>query len=84
MRAVPGSRRTTVVGRYGDGWKIRVVAAPERGRANDELCRYLAGLLGVHRSSVSIVAGAGARDKLVEVLGLSAEDCASRLEAAAT
>lgn len=67
---MPGSRRCEVVGRYGDAWKVRVTAAPQKGKANDELRAFLAGLLGVGRDQVSVVAGAGSRDKLVEVRGI--------------
>jgi uncharacterized protein YggU (UPF0235/DUF167 family) len=59
-----------VVGRYGDGWRVRVAAPPERGRANAELVSYLAALVGVPRGAVRILAGRGSRDKLVEVRGV--------------
>lgn len=81
MRAVPGSRRSGVVGPYGDAWKVRVAAAPEQGRANDELVRVLARALEVDRRAVRVVAGASSRDKVVEVDGLDAATAAARLGA---
>jgi uncharacterized protein YggU (UPF0235/DUF167 family) len=72
-----------VVGRHGEGWKVRVAAPPVDGRANESLRRLLAEVLAVPRSDVRIVAGAGARDKLVEVAGLDADDAHRRLAAAA-
>jgi uncharacterized protein YggU (UPF0235/DUF167 family) len=42
FRVAPGSVRSGVVGRHGDGWKVRVAAAPGRGKANDELIGLLA------------------------------------------
>ena len=72
LRVSPGARRSAVAGRYGDGWKVRVAAPPEGGRANAELERHLAGLLGVDRRAVRVVAGARSRDKVVEVDGVSA------------
>lgn len=82
VRAVPGSARAAIVGPYGDAWKVRLSAAPEKGRANDELVRLLAKLLGIHRHAVRVVAGASARDKLVELDGVTAEQAAAALHAA--
>jgi len=72
VRVSTGARRTEVAGRYGSGWKVRVAAPPERGRANEALLEHLAGLLGVPRTAVRLAAGAGSRAKVVEVDGLSA------------
>jgi uncharacterized protein len=71
-----------VVGRYGGSWKIRVAAPPEDGRANDAVVSLLAGTLGLHRRDVAIVAGHGARDKIVALDGISAEELEERLAAA--
>jgi uncharacterized protein YggU (UPF0235/DUF167 family) len=39
---VPGAKGPGVVGRHGDGWKVRVAAPAERGRANEALLGLLA------------------------------------------
>jgi uncharacterized protein (TIGR00251 family) len=83
LRVAPGSARPGVVGRYGDGWKVRVAAPPERGRANDAVVSLLAETLAVPRDAVTIVAGHGARDKVVSLAGLDEEDIERRLTAAA-
>ena len=70
LRVVPGAKRAGIVGRHGDGWKVRVTAAPERGAANDALVRLLADALAVAPASVEIVSGHGGRDKTVRVAGL--------------
>jgi uncharacterized protein (TIGR00251 family) len=75
----PGAARTELVGKHGDGWRARVAAAPERGRANEALVRLLAEVLGVPRSSVHVVGGRGARSKVVEVDGLDAIEVERRL-----
>jgi uncharacterized protein (TIGR00251 family) len=71
VRVSPGAHRTAVVGPHGEGWKVRVAAPPEGGRANTELERHLAGLFGVDRRAVRVVAGARGREKTVEVDGVS-------------
>jgi uncharacterized protein (TIGR00251 family) len=80
FRVLPGARRSEIVGRYGDAWKVRVRAAPERGRANAELLALLAERLDVQLAELSIVGGHAARDKVVELQGLSAAEAASRME----
>ena len=79
VRVSPGSRRTEVAGRYGAGWKVRVAAPPERGRANEALVLHLAELLGVPKAAVRVVAGPASRDKVVEVDGLTAAQVDSAL-----
>jgi uncharacterized protein len=74
VRVVPGARSSAVVGRHGDGWKVRVTAAPERGRANRALLELLAGRLDVRVDALRLVAGHAARDKIVEVEGISADE----------
>ena len=69
-----------MVGRHGDGWKLRVTAAPERGRANDEVLAVLAIVLDVPRTAMRLVAGAASRDKVVEVDGLDAAEIDRRLD----
>jgi uncharacterized protein len=79
----PGAARTELVGRHGDGWKVRVAAPAEGGRANQALVQLLADALALPRDLVRIVSGHVGRRKLVEVADLGAEEVGRRLEAAA-
>ena len=79
LRVVPGARDSGVVGRHGEAWKVRVKAPPERGRANDAAVRLLAETLRVAPESVTLVAGHGSRDKVVEVAGLDRAEAERRL-----
>jgi len=60
------------VGRYGDGWRARVAAPPERGKANAALVELLAETLDVPRARVRVVGGQTSRRKIVEIEGLDA------------
>ena len=82
LRVSPGATRSAVVGRHGRGWKLRVAAPPEGGRANASVVDLLATSLDVRRPDVRIVAGAGSRDKVVEISGLTLEEAERRLEQA--
>lgn len=81
LRVSPGAGRSAVVGRHGDAWKLRVVAAPERGRANASVVELLATSLDLRRPDVRIVSGAGSRDKVVELVGITRDEVERRLAA---
>lgn len=83
LRVVPGAKRPGIVGRYGDAWKIRVVAAPEAGQANDAVLDLLARTLDLPRRDVELAAGKASRDKVVVLDGLSSEAADEMLAAAA-
>jgi uncharacterized protein len=82
LRVSPGAVRSAVVGRHGGGWKVRVAAAPERGRANQALVELLSETLAVPRSKVRVVSGASGRDKMVELAGIAPEETDRRLAVA--
>jgi uncharacterized protein (TIGR00251 family) len=75
----PGAARTKLVGRHGDGWKARVAAPPERGRANEALVELLAVALEVPASAIRIVGGRSGRAKVVEVAELDQVEVERRL-----
>jgi uncharacterized protein len=81
LRVVPGAKNPGVVGRQGEAWKLRVTAAPERGRANEAALELLARSLGVEQSDVRLVSGHASRDKVVEVSGIEASEAERRLSA---
>ena len=84
LRVAPGAARAAIVGRHGDAWKLRVAAAPERGKANDAVLDLLAETLVLPRSDVTLVSGGSSRDKIVELAGLGSEEIDRRLALAQT
>jgi hypothetical protein len=83
LRVVPGAKRPGVVGRYGDAWKVRVVAAPEAGKANDAVLDLLARTFDLPRRDLELTAGKASRDKVVVLDGLTSEAADKILAAAA-
>ena len=57
---VPGASRSEIVGPHGAAIRIRVTAAPEKGRANREAEKLLERFFG---TPVTLVAGATSRRK---------------------
>ena len=72
LRIIPRAARDMVQGPLGDRLKIRLQAPPVEGKANKALLKFLSRRLGVPTSRLSLVAGAGAREKTVLVEGLDA------------
>ncbi len=69
----PRAARTEYVGRHGDALKFRVAAPPVEGAANEELRRYLAGLLGLPKRALVVRSGKAARHKRILVKQISAK-----------
>lgn len=59
--------------------KARVSCVPEKGKANKALVVLLAKVLGVPKSSVSVVSGDTARQKILRIEG-DPEDLAKRID----
>lgn len=73
------ARRNAVIGEVGDALKIALTAPPVEGKANEACIAFLAELLDVPRSSITIAAGETSRNKLIRVAGLSAVEVGKRL-----
>jgi hypothetical protein len=83
VRAQPRASRSAIAGEHGGSLRVRLAAPPVNGAANEELIRFLAERLGVPRRRVTLLRGAGAREKVVAVEGLAPEEARRRLGAEA-
>jgi uncharacterized protein (TIGR00251 family) len=69
VKAIPRSAKTEIVGTMADGTlKIRIAAPPEKGKANEELIRFLGAHFGT--KDVEIVSGHTAGLKIVRLPGV--------------
>ena len=82
VRVHPRARKNAITGALGDALKLSLTAPPAEGRANDACIEFLAEVLRLPRSSVTIAAGLTSRNKVVRVSGFSASAVAERLAAA--
>lgn len=67
VKVVPGSSRDEIVGWLGDALKIKVMAPPERGKANDAVVELLAERLGLSADAITVVSGHSSPSKVVAV-----------------
>ena len=63
----PNARKNEVVGLHGNSLKIKLATLPIDGRANKALLEYLAELLNVRLSQVTLKQGEKSRHKIIEI-----------------
>ena len=80
VRVSPGSAQTKVAGEYDGAVKVYVSAAPEKGRANAELLKFLAGALGVPKRTLEVVSGDTSRTKRIAAATDDARGLVERLQ----
>jgi uncharacterized protein len=79
VKVHPRAKKNASTGQVGDALKLALTAPPVEGRANQACVEFLAEVLNVPRSSVTIAAGENSRNKLIRVHGLSAAQVEERL-----
>src|SRR5947199_10867721 len=80
LRVQPRASRNSVAGWTGDILNIRLTAPPVEGAANAACLKFLADLLDLPRARVSLLRGKRARNKVVQITGLSQEEVYARLK----
>ena len=68
VKVIPRSAKSEIVGEMADGTvKVKIAAPPEKGKANEALCAFLAKHYGVARTAVAVVSGHTAAIKLIRI-----------------
>jgi uncharacterized protein (TIGR00251 family) len=81
VKVQPRARKNAITGELDGALKLALTAPPLDGKANAACIEFLANLLRVSRSSITIASGQASRRKLIRVAGLSAEEIQKRLTA---
>ena len=79
VKVTPAARSDGFAGWMGDTLKVRVRAAPEKGKANDAVVGLIARWLNVERAAVSVRRGRTSQSKVIAIDGLSADEVRYRL-----
>jgi len=79
IKVHPRARKNAITGELGGALKLSLTAPPVEGRANEACIEFLANLLKVPRSSVTIASGQSSRRKVIRVSGASADEVQKRL-----
>ncbi len=67
VQITPNAKKTEVIGVLDDALKLKLQAQPIDGKANDALIRYLAAVLKLPRSAITITHGLSNKKKLLEI-----------------
>lgn len=67
INVIPRSSETKIVEQNDNFLKIKIKSAPEKGKANDELIKFLAKHFKISKSKVNIIKGKTSRNKIVEI-----------------
>ena len=79
VKVHPRAKKNAITGAIGNALKLSLTAPPIEGRANEACIEFLANLLKLPRSSVTIASGQNSRRKVIRVVGLSAEEVRKRI-----
>ena len=79
IKVVPGSSKTAISGLLDGKLKVKVAAAPERGKANKVLVDFLADQLGIRKKLINITSGLTSPVKYVQVSDMSSKTLLKRL-----
>ena len=83
VKVVPGASRTRLMGELDGRAKVAVAAPPEGGKANKALIAYLADLMGLRKSAVTVESGATSPLKTVRITGADAAQVLRALDVGA-
>lgn len=68
VKVIPKSNRTELAKPLADGTlKVKIKAAPEKNKANEELIRFLSDHFGVSKENIRIVRGHTSSLKIIDV-----------------
>jgi len=73
VKVVPGSSRNQIVGWLGDALKIKVMAPPEKGKANEAVVELLATKLGINADDIVVESGHSSPSKVISITGMDDE-----------
>jgi uncharacterized protein (TIGR00251 family) len=80
VRVIPNAKKNEVVGRIGSILRVKVAAPAVEGKANGELCGFLAEFFEVRNSMIFLRKVERGREKTIEICGRAEEELHEVLE----
>jgi len=80
VKVQPNARRNEILGFRDGAWQVRIAAPPVKGKANQELLKYLSQILEISKHQLTIEKGMTARRKAISISGLTRSQVEERLK----
>ena len=80
VKVVPGSSRSRIAALLGGSLKINIAAAPEKGKANKQLVRFLAEMLNHPKSAITIISGSHDPHKQILIADMTTQELLTHLK----
>ncbi|MFC2006187.1 DUF167 domain-containing protein [Chloroflexota bacterium] len=80
VQVQPNASQNKVVRFEGEALHLRIKAPPIKGKANQELIKFLSDILGVSKDSLSIRKGMTVKRKVIVIKGLTQNQVMGQLE----
>jgi uncharacterized protein (TIGR00251 family) len=80
IKARASGKENRVVGVHAGMLKVEVTSAPEKGKANEAICRLLAKELGISVSQFGLVRGETSSNKVMAISGITVEAFAAMID----
>jgi uncharacterized protein len=83
VKVQPNAHKDEITGFSNGIWRVKIAAPPDKGKANKELILFFSDLLGVKKDDLSLLKGLTSHNKIIGILGMTAEAVVTRLKTAA-
>ncbi len=67
LKVIPNSPKNSIEGMQEGVLKVRIKAAPDKGKANDELIEFLAKSFKISKNQITILSGHSSRLKKIKI-----------------
>ncbi len=74
VTVTPKSSKNEVVSFINNTLKVKVTAAPEKGRANNAVIELLADYFAIKKSQITLCSGATSRNKRFQIIGITLQE----------
>ena len=79
FKVIPNAGKDEIVGFAQGIWRVKIVAPPDKGKANKELIEFLSKTLRIKKGQVTILKGLTSHNKIVAVEGLTSGEAEAGL-----
>ncbi|MBS4168639.1 DUF167 domain-containing protein [Parachlamydia sp. AcF125] len=73
IKVIPNSSKKGIAGWENHKLKLHISAAPEKGKANEAVIKFLSKFLGIRQQHIQIIQGETSRHKLIQIEGMDYE-----------